>query len=635
MDATKKKFKLNISAKILILVLSLAILLASFGSYSVYVINSVGLKTDRLNKIESALETKINKMNTSLIQSSNLVSGASLFLSVVGADQTEEEQKKARSMFDQTIKQSEEFSNQGLSELDEATELLKKVAPVVVSSDVFFIGDSKTEYENDFWIIKNLKQIVNPPISGEAIEIYKKLYPALVRNKMFYDSIINGQNMLKDAVIEYNDYITNPEYALYSSMYKKLNEKNLAEFRAKINRGYLKLQTAQNALFDKNETLFSDIKEAKALAFSSMDSAQTQSLYVTLVVGVASTLAALIFGLLLTAGIRTKLRNANSAVNAITEGDLSAEIKATGNDEISSLLISTSQMRDKIVQVIGAMSLVIEKISENSSKLEITADQVSDGTSQQATSVQETSASMDEMANTINENARNATETDETAKLLAENALVCSNSMKKTSEAMSDIFERIAVVGEITRKIELLALNASVEAARAGEHGKGFAVVASEVSKLAELSKDAASEIQRSSTDGKKLADETNQMLDELLPEIEKTQNLVQNISASSKEQATGAEQINDAIKTLDNVIQQNALASSNLSVSANELAQIVPNLEDLVKQFKLAKIEDDIETTEEDEESSANASSDNTDDTDTSSNEDNKSDNKQDFGRY
>jgi len=634
MDATKKKFKLNISAKILILVLSLAILLASFGSYSVYVINSVGLKTDRLNKIESALETKINKMNTSLIQSSNLVSGASLFLSVVGADQTEEEQKKARSMFDQTIKQSEEFSNQGLSELDEATELLKKVAPVVVSSDVFFIGDSKTEYENDFWIIKNLKQIVNPPISGEAIEIYKKLYPALVRNKMFYDSIINGQNMLKDAVIEYNDYITNPEYALYSSMYKKLNEKNLAEFRAKINRGYLKLQTAQNALFDKNETLFSDIKEAKALAFSSMDSAQTQSLYVTLVVGVASTLAALIFGLLLTAGIRTKLRNANSAVNAITEGDLSAEIKATGNDEISSLLISTSQMRDKIVQVIGAMSLVIEKISENSSKLEITADQVSDGTSQQATSVQETSASMDEMANTINENARNATETDETAKLLAENALVCSNSMKKTSEAMSDIFERIAVVGEITRKIELLALNASVEAARAGEHGKGFAVVASEVSKLAELSKDAASEIQRSSTDGKKLADETNQMLDELLPEIEKTQNLVQNISASSKEQATGAEQINDAIKTLDNVIQQNALASSNLSVSANELAQIVPNLEDLVKQFKLAKIEDDIETTGEDE-PSEKASSDNTDDTNKSLNEDNKSDNKQDFGRY
>ena len=124
-------------------------------------------------------------------------------------------------------------------------------------------------------------------------------------------------------------------------------------------------------------------------------------------------------------------------------------------------------------------------------------------------------------------------------------------------------------------------------------------------------------------------------MLDELLPEIEKTQNLVQNISASSKEQATGAEQINGAIKTLDNVIQQNALASSNLSVSANELAQIVPDLEDLVKQFNLAKIEDDIEINNEKEENLENTSADKTDEIDTSSNDENKSDSKQDFGRY
>ncbi len=199
---------------------------------------------------------------------------------------------------------------------------------------------------------------------------------------------------------------------------------------------------------------------------------------------------------------------------------------------------------------------------------------------------------MDEMANTINENAKNATETDATAKLLAENAVVCSQSMAKTSQAMGDIFERIAIVGEITRKIELLALNASVEAARAGEHGKGFAVVASEVSKLAELSKDAASDIQKSSTEGKQLSDETNQMLDELLPEIEKTQTLVQNITASSKEQAVGAEQINGAIKTLDDVIQQNAVASSNLSISANELSQILPDLKGLILQFNVRQLE-------------------------------------------
>jgi methyl-accepting chemotaxis protein len=532
---------------------------------------------------------------------------------------------RSREKFNQTIKKADQFSEDAYENLQGAIELIDEIVQ----------GARSKKYGNlDFR--QRLESLLDPPISRDAIKIYRKMITALDGIDGIYDEIQSAQDQVKKNVLEYHEFVTSTQLSPYSNLYKQ----TLGDLKSKIVKANTKLAAQEKYLQDMIKdgsflNLFSEIRKAKELAFSSIDSAQTQSLYVTLIVGIASTLAALTFGLILTAGIKTKLKNANSAVNAITEGDLSAEIKSTGNDEVSSLLISTSQMRDKIVEVIGAMSLVIEKISENSSKLEVTADQVSDGTSQQATSVQETSASMDEMANTINENARNATETDETAKLLAENALVCSNSMKKTSEAMSDIFERIAIVGEITRKIELLALNASVEAARAGEHGKGFAVVASEVSKLAELSKDAASEIQRSSTDGKKLVDETNQMLDELLPEIEKTQSLVQNISASSKEQAIGAEQVNDAIKTLDNVIQQNTLASSNLSVSANELAQIVPDLEDLVNQFKLAKIEDAIEHSKTGEENPESNSLEETSKTGPSSSEDNRSDSKQDFGRY
>ena len=620
MATSDYKLKINISAKILLLVLSLAILLASFGGYSVYVINSIGLKIERLNKIESVLETRINNMNSARIESANMTSTSAFTLMLAGMNATDDQV----TAFKKTVQNANVKMEEGLAELEIAIKTIKAIVPK---------SGLKAKKEGPQKSKSFFELLTNPPVEAEAMKIYKRLNSSLVMLRSEYNTIFDNQKGVNNAVLAYN------KHAMSADKNRRLQKKEfrdkLLDLNNKISNANKRLETSQKELSQKNENLFRDITEAKNIAFSSMDSAQAQSLYVTLIVGIASTLAALTFGLLLTAGIRTKLRNANSAVNAITEGDLSAEIKASGNDEVSSLLISTSQMRDKIVEVIGAMSLVIEKISENSSKLEVTADQVSDGTSQQATSVQETSASMDEMANTINENARNATETDETAKLLAENALVCSNSMKKTSEAMSDIFERIAIVGEITRKIELLALNASVEAARAGEHGKGFAVVASEVSKLAELSKDAASEIQRSSTDGKKLADETNQMLDELLPEIEKTQSLVQNISASSKEQATGAEQINGAIKTLDNVIQQNALASSNLSVSANELAQIVPDLEDLVKQFKLAKIEDDIEINDEKTENLENTSADKTDEIDTSSNEENKSESKQDFGRY
>ncbi len=583
MNSRTSRFRLNISAKILILVLSLAVLLASFGGYSVYVINSIGVKINRLTNIESILETKVYKMDAAIIGSSNIVSGAALALSL--SEPLGDDGKKSLNSFNQAVAKSATVYNKGLGELENAIGLIKTLVP---SS-----GLKKKKVDSGFSVVKQLNDIMLPPIDPEILTIYKRLKSSLIMIKSDYTAIEVGQKSLAKAALEHYEFVSQVSENARSKVarWRKASDVKMREDLAKnIERGNLKLQTSQKELGQKNENVFRDIAAAKDFALSAMERSQTQSLYVTLLVGIASTFVALIFGLLLTAGIRKKLRRANEAVDSITRGDLSVEIISTGNDEVSRLLLSTEKMREKIVEVITAMGQVIEKISDNSNSLKTTAEQVTDGTNQQASSVQETSASMDEMASTINENAKNAQETDDTAKLLAENSVVCSEAMAKTSEAMKDIFERIAIVGEITRKIELLALNASVEAARAGEHGKGFAVVASEVSKLAELSKDAASEIQKSSTEGKQLSDETNQMLDALLPEIEKTQNLVQNISASSKEQSIGAEQINGAIKTLDNVIQQNAVASADLSSTANELSEIVPNLQTLVHQFRLAE---------------------------------------------
>tara|TARA_B100001093_G_scaffold24738_1_gene21876 strand:+ start:1909 stop:3843 length:1935 start_codon:yes stop_codon:yes gene_type:complete len=574
----RSRFGLNITAKIFILALSLALLLASFGGYSVYVINSIGLKIDRLTQIESILETSVYKMDASIMESSNAVSSAAYTLNLsesLGLNENE-----GLSAFDASFLKANTFYTKGLRELESAILLLEPLVPS---------KSNQIKKDNGTAVKQRLENLIFPPIETEVVTIYKRLKSKLIVIKSDYSQIDAGQKELAKAAIEQHKFsheITPDNFEYMSGE----NVEKRARLIKKIASSDNQLQKSKKELGQKNENVFRDIVAAKELAFSSMERAKTQSLYVTLIVAAASTFLALIFGFLLTAGIKKKLSQANEAVDSITRGDLSTEITSTGDDEVSRLLVSTEKMREKILEVITAMGLVIEKVSENSSSLKMTANQVTDGTNQQASSVQETSASMDEMASTINENAKNALETNDTAKLLADNAVVCSEAMKKTSEAMKDIFERIAIVGEITRKIELLALNASVEAARAGEHGKGFAVVASEVSKLAELSKDAASEIQKSSTDGKQLADETNQMLDELLPEIEKTQNLVQNISASSKEQSVGAEQINGAIKTLDNVIQQNAVASADLSSTANELSEIVPNLQTLVNQFRLAE---------------------------------------------
>ena len=584
MHTERRKFTLKITSQILILVLGLAFLLALLGGYSVYVINSIKLQTERLNQVETELEARINSMNDAITKSSGFVTRAALEL---GLKSTNRNPFRANDnsptdftlqSFTQAIQSSQALADAAKVDLDASAELINRA--------VKDLGEQQALSFTLGYIVHFFSKVAVDP---EVLTVYKKMVTAIDALQGSFREIPRAQKRLEQTVKNYHEFIHTTKLASYSKEYKT----TVSDLQEKILDANAKLAQRQKSLQDiiKNGSyvnLFREVETARNLAFASMDKLQTQSLYVTLVIGIASTFFAVLFGLLLTTGISRKLKGANEAVDAIRRGDLTNVVVVAGNDEVSTLLDATEKMRENIVEVISAMMTVTNKISENSRKLHSTADLVSDGTSQQAASVQETSASMEEMTGTINENANNALETDATAQLLAQNATVCSTSMQKTSAAMSDIFERIGIVGEITRKIELLALNASVEAARAGEHGKGFAVVASEVSKLAEMSKQAASEIERSSTEGKKLADETNKMLDDLLPEIEKTQNLVQNISASSKEQSVGAEQINSAIKTLDNVVQKNALAASDLSKSAYELAGLVPDLSKLIDQFKV-----------------------------------------------
>ena len=137
---------------------------------------------------------------------------------------------------------------------------------------------------------------------------------------------------------------------------------------------------------------------------------------------------------------------------------------------------------------------------------------------------------------------------------------------------MKEIANKISIIEEIARQTNLLALNAAIEAARAGEHGKGFAVVAAEVRKLAERSQKAAGEINQLSATTLKVSEKSGEMLDKLVPDIQRTAELVQEITAASKEQDTGAEQINKALQQLEQVIQQNASASEEMASTTEEL---------------------------------------------------------------
>ena len=192
------------------------------------------------------------------------------------------------------------------------------------------------------------------------------------------------------------------------------------------------------------------------------------------------------------------------------------------------------------------------------------------------------------MASNIKQNADNAQQTEKIALKAAQDAREGGKAVAETVGAMKEIAAKITIVEEIARQTNLLALNAAIEAARAGEHGKGFAVVASEVRKLAERSQTAAAEISKLSTSSVDVAEKAGEMLGRIVPDIQKTAELVQEINAASNEQNTGAEQINKAIQQLDQVIQQNASATEETASTSEELSSQSEQLLEAIGFFKI-----------------------------------------------
>ncbi|WP_338111468.1 methyl-accepting chemotaxis protein [Roseateles koreensis] len=280
----------------------------------------------------------------------------------------------------------------------------------------------------------------------------------------------------------------------------------------------------------------------------------------------------------------------SAMVDGAAQGDFSRRIELEGKESFFRML------GEKFNTLVETVSGTIREVSAAADQLTAAADQVSQtsqslshSASQQAANVEETTAALQEMAASVKQNADNANVTDGMANKAAKEAMDGGQAVGMTVDAMKSIASKISIIDDIAYQTNLLALNAAIEAARAGEHGKGFAVVAAEVRKLAERSQVAAQEIGALAGSSVQMAEKAGTLLTNMVPNIQKTSELVQEIAAASGEQSGGVSQITGSMNHLSSATQQTASASEELSATAEELSAQAAQLQDLMNYFQLA----------------------------------------------
>jgi len=342
------------------------------------------------------------------------------------------------------------------------------------------------------------------------------------------------------------------------------------------------LKALKAMVHDQQGLAAKGVKEAEASSH--------QLITFMIILSIGAAVLAIVIGVFISRMIVKPVQIMKAAVDDLRDGDgdLTYRLPDLGADEIGQTAVSLNGFIEKLQNILIEVKGSAESIALASQQVSETAQSLSQTSSEQAASVEETSASLEQMGASINQNAENAQTTDNIATSTSSQAEEGGAAVKETVAAMSQIASKIGLIEDIAYKTNLLALNAAIEAARAGEHGKGFAVVADEVRKLAERSQSSAQEISELASNSVKVAERAGGLIDEIVPNIQKTADLVQEITAASNEQSSGVDQINSAVEQLDKAAQHSASSSEELAATSEEMSAQIAELVSTIGFFQL-----------------------------------------------
>ncbi|MEQ9402600.1 MAG: methyl-accepting chemotaxis protein [Cyclobacteriaceae bacterium] len=349
------------------------------------------------------------------------------------------------------------------------------------------------------------------------------------------------------------------------------------------------LNTIQNSV--ENEEIISAVQslpeEVSTTFFESsrtIDSVKSQSyffLFLTII-------AAMTGGFLLSRNIMRTLGiepyEAAMIAQNLAVGNTGFELNKT---EIRGLYKDMRTMMMNLGRIIRETIKVSDDLAHSSQQFSSGSQKISDWANEQTASAEEVAASMEEIVASIQQNSQNALETERISHKATEEITEVSNSVKQTASSMNTVTDKIKIIGEIVSQTNILALNAAVEASRAGEQGKGFSVIATEIRKLAERSGAAAEEIEALTQSSVDIANKSEELLNQVIPDIQKTSQLVQDIVVSSREQEMSSQQVNDALQHLNEIVQHNASAAEEMASSSYALNTHAENLKSAMSFFK------------------------------------------------